>query len=1256
MQTIFSVQSSDLARQGAGEAVELIRDLLWAEARRIGLATTQMNVSSRINVPDGGVDAAVEGSGVVLDSEIVRQGYTGYQIKAGEAFAPWQDSDIRRELFGNKEARKENLGESVKRCMERGGTYILVCTKVDLTEVQRQDSEELLKKYFEMCRYQNSKAEVWSQNTLVGLLQRFPSLSLRVSGRGALKFQTHKSWASQGDMREPFKAGERQSILLENLRRGLRREDDAVHVRVWGEPGIGKTRLVLEATRADDLRPLVIYCDSPGKLHDSELMNELLKDDNTFTLILVVDECEPESRVRIWNKLKYAGPRVKLVSLYNEADETTGAIEYLPCPPLDEKEVKAIIQEYDVPPERTERWAEFCGGSPRVAHLIGMNLKSNPEDIFKQPDTVNVWDRYVAGLDDPSNVAVRERRVVVQHIALFKKLGFGPKVAGEAKAVAKLVQQVDPQISWGRFREIVRQLKSRKILQGEDTLYITPKLLHIKLWVDWWDTYGSAFSLNEFAKGLPPALLDWFFEIFKYAAVSQEAMRVVKDLLAEGGAFDTTDALKNTRGAKYFSALAEASPEAGIECLKRTVGRWSKEELSEFTEGRRQVIWALERMAIWRELFGDAARLLLRLAEAENETWGNNATGVFTGLFSPGPGQVAPTEASLEERFPVLKESLESESKDQRLVALKACDAALESQHFSRASGAEHQGLRREPILWRPQTWGEIFDGYRRVWRLLGERLDTMPDDERRQAIDIMLGNARGLARYKNLFDMVLESLTAFAARPDCKKRVLERVEDVLHYEKELPGEMREGWERLRDSLVGEGFSSLMERYVGMDLLEDRLDREGETQAKIEALAGQSVQEPQLLEAELSWLVTDAAKNGYRFGYAVAGKDAGFSLLSTLLEAQRNAGANASTFFLGGYFRGLHERDAERWEALLDELVGDEALRSWVPELTWRSGMSDRAAMRVLNLARAGFIAFDHLRMFALGSEKVSEEVFRQWIEFLLSRGKRHAVTIALDLHHFYYSRKDAPNELPKELTLRLLTADPLFQKSDEPARSSQLEDYHWTELGKEFVKQYPEGSLQIAEKMLEHFGEDDTILEGYHPQVLQVLNEITRGFPAEIWKRVTKYLGPPIDARGYRIGQWLRGGEFEEQEGGGLLPLIPLPDIWAWVEEDVEKRAWYLASFVPKTLFRKEGEVCLACEVLVRYGAREDVRRNLMANFSSEAWSGPESSHYQRKKEWLLEFRKGERNASVKLWIDEYVASLDRRIERARIEEEREF
>ena len=75
----------------------------------------------------------------------------------------------------------------------------------------------------------------------------------------------------------------------------------------------------------------------------------------------------------------------------------------------------------------------------------------------------------------------------------------------------------------------------------------------------------------------------------------------------------------------------------------------------------------------------------------------------------------------------------------------------------------------------------------------------------------------------------------------------------------------------------------------------------------------------------------------------------------------------------------------------------------------------------------------------------------------------------------------------------------------------------------------------------------------------------------------------------------------------------------------------------------------------MVRYGDKKDVRNELTANFSTESWSGPESSHLERKKQYLLDFKAKETNKNVQRWIDEYVAIIDKAIDRAQVREERD-
>ncbi|GAI37521.1 unnamed protein product, partial [marine sediment metagenome] len=251
-----------------------------------------------------------------------------------------------------------------------------------------------------------------------------------------------------------------------------------------------------------------------------------------------------------------------------------------------------------------------------------------------------------------------------------------------------------------------------------------------------------------------------------------------------------------------------------------------------------------------------------------------------------------------------------------------------------------------------------------------------------------------------------------------------------------------------------------------------------QVQSQIEELALQSVKNREQLKAELSWLMTTEADNGYLFGYEVGRRDTGFSLLPILVEALKSTKDNVSAYFLGGYFKAIFEKDKELWENQLDRLIEDHILNVWVPELTWRSGMTDRSAIRVLGLAESGIIGVPHFRMFQYGGviRGLSEKTFRKWIDFLIDRQEAESISIALDLYYFFYLRKESKYKLPRELTLVLLTHPLLFEKQ-EIARRNQMDDFQWAEIGKAFVTIYPKDSLALADKMIEYFGEEGTIL-----------------------------------------------------------------------------------------------------------------------------------------------------------------------------------
>ncbi|MDO8473062.1 MAG: hypothetical protein Q7T05_04510, partial [Dehalococcoidia bacterium] len=1115
-----------------------------------GLPRSDIHISSKVTVKDGGIDATVHpNDDVDFTDSFLPQGRLGIQIKAGASFSPTA-TQIEDELFGGKTPTRENLAPAVRDCMDAGGTYILVCTGKDPTSQAINEAELALEGLLGKCGYEDPDVEVWCQSELIGFLDSFPSLALWVNGNGHGRFQTITSWADQLEMKRPFKAGPKQQGFIDKALEALRGQTAAAHLRIRGEAGIGKTRLMLEALLgADDLAPLTIYTDDAEGFISGELLNELLREDNPFNVLVVVDECNLKCRTAIWNQLGNKGARIKFVSIYNDIDEPSGSTITIDAPPLKDEEVSAIIQEYGIPKDHADRWAYYCDGSPRVAHVIGQNLKNHPDDVLRQPDSVDIWGRYIAGPDDPDSQEVLDRRKVLRFLALFKRFGYEGPVASEGKAIWKLINKEFPSITWFRFQEIIKLLRDQKILQGTTTLYITPKFLHIKLWAEWFETYGSGFDVNAFESDLPPDLVEWFREMYRYAKESPEAMKTVKKLLDEDGPFGSADFFQHRGGAELFLRLTDAAPDAALRRLQKTIGRMSVEEHRNLREGRRQIVWALERIAVWKELFPDAARLLLRLAEAENENYGNNATGVFSELFTPGHGPVAPTEASPEERFSVLVEAITSSSKEQRLVGLKAADDALTTDHFSRLVGAEYQGLRQPPQLWTPKTWGELFDAYRRVWRLVDSQMDTLQDDEHKEALKVLLGHARGVGRMANLAPMVIETLTRLASNTRVDRRdVIETVEDIFRYEASEfePGILAQ-WEALRADVTPNDFSSRLERFVGMDRWADQLDEAGERSDKVERtiaeLAGEAFEDSDQLRRELQWLVTDQAKNGFLFGYGLGRLDTSNALLADLLEAQRNADKNGSAFFLGGYFKALRERDYEATERQLDAMSTDTRLRVLVPELTWRSGLSDRGAKRVLALARDGGVDAGAFRVFAFGGviRNLSEPVFLEWIDFLIKTNTSVSVGTAVDLYHFYYQMGSPQLPLPKQPTLALLTAEPFFEAADRAGNVSQ--EYDWNEVAEAFVEQHPDLSIDLGRKMLAHFGHEHSIVGSFKPQSLGTLQKILKLHADELWPDIASYLGPPIDQRGFRLRHWLR-------DGG--MTLVPAQAILDWIEGDV--------------------------------------------------------------------------------------------------------
>jgi hypothetical protein len=716
MKGLIEIPILSITSLNSESATNLIRDILRAECRYSRLSPSALTISSRLTVADGGIDAEVNSEltrDIPMDC-IFRAGLNGIQIKAGTAFKPWTKSSIKGELLNSK----GKLYSEVERLVNRSGYYTLICTGHDLTSKNRNKAKGLIASIFADQHYSGyaEKVEVLGASQLAEFVARYPGTSSSIIQDPIQEAWVLNEWRRDAHMSNPFEVSKEQDELIQAIQHGLLGEKK--HIRLLGEPGLGKTRIVLEALQNPDLAPLVLYIPSGSRFGQTRLFRQLLKSSCDKPMILVIDELPESEMIGIWRHLKTRCGALKIVSMDHGRDETRDEyIERLYAPKLTEETIKHILTNRLGESRELDRWVAICEGSPRVAQAVAENLQANPDDLLRSPSEVPLWERFIHGYGRRDEHQARQVDCVTQHLALFSRFGYEHPVSQEAHHLAQMIEAVDPTIGWTRFQVIVQSLRSRQVLQGSKTLFFVPKALHIYLWKQFWENYGREFDFTNTFAALPESLHFWFMCMFKYAADSS-TKPVIDEILKPDGFYSEKSILTSAKGTGFLATLAEANPSAVLRLLDATIGQWSDEEINAFTEHRQNIVWTLEKIAVWKPQTVRALRLLARLAENETATHSNNATGTPVGLFRIG-SEWAATEATPLQRLPAVLELLRSDSDNRRELGSRCMTAALDTRGGTRFGEPEYQGLKERAKLWIPKTYGEWWDAYHNYFQVL---------------------------------------------------------------------------------------------------------------------------------------------------------------------------------------------------------------------------------------------------------------------------------------------------------------------------------------------------------------------------------------------------------------------------------------------------------------------------------------------------------------------------------------------------------
>ena len=1225
----FEATAEDLDRHTDNECMNLFYQMLKADAVGIGIPVTAINVSQD-SVSDGGIDASVNLK-PPHDGHLIVGSHPSYQIKAGKTFKPWLNAVIEKELLGAHERRAKGLGRQTRRCFANQHTYILVCMKVKLDTRRRDDAIKNLKQVARGCEMPDPDVRVWGQDQVLAVLNLFPSLALQVNGRSTSSVMSRDIWSAK-DKRKLIVMEREQEEFVNELRKELSRDDKPVHVNVFGDAGIGKTLLVMEATSDPSLNQLVVYCTSP-KFFSDHLLPDLRRANN-MQAILVIDDCDP---YQIWNETKNMNPGIKLVTISNGC-KMVPDITCLEVPRLSDNGIKSILFDYVDDNVLAHRLSVQCGGIPKIAHGAGLDAQQNPDGMFGGGSLSHVFERYIRLGDEPGSARVQQRERVLLVLSLFKKFYFGRGFQEEDDFVFKLVRCLDGSVYRAHFNEIIAALKKQKMLYGEDALCLTHKMLRIWLWVRFWETHGHDFDVVSLIRSMPYSLRGWFLDMFEYVSHSNEAKVVVKRPFDESGPLHSPDELKTEIGSKLFHAASRADPGFALLHLEETMRRWDQEDLQNFTTGRQAVIDGLERIMFEPNLFERGGRLLRRLAEAENEAGHHNATRAFCNMFSLDPGYMSNTKAPPSYRMPLLRETLCGQDAKRRGLGMKACRSALRIK-YSSVSNQAHGDLDLDIKGWQPPNVAQWQESYLEAMKLLHEKMAEFRADERRAGAQIIMECSRNLLRtFPEISDYVIGELAEIRDVVD-DETLLREILQIIEFDSDRLGtDAVSGLERLSDNIVGNSYSELMNRYVRMDPMVDPIggEHEGTRRAKIKDLANMSL-DATILRPHLDWLVTNDAKCGNLFGYELSLLDRDESLLPEILNAQRGSGENGSGSFLGGYMAGMFQIDRNRWSRVMRMISEDAGLLRFFVELA-RSGITDEIGMVLLDLVRRSKVSASQLSALAFGlADRPSSKVTVQWINAMVLSNRQEAVAGALKLYYSFFVRR-RKEAIDVDLALCILTHDTLLSKGDSAPDGSTVYWIYWKKIAIRLIEQNPEKSIQLGRKILESV--DGIEMMMYRNHMMNVIDKIAVGFPDEMWDMVAQYINPPLDKRGRAISKWMRSGVLGAD--GRFLALVKNEKIFDWIDYSPPDRAPLMARCVPPQL---QGDNCIAIELLKRYGQDDTVQEALLANFLTGTASYSELQDNKDAKNAALRCKESEDDMLVNGWLDNYVAILEKRI-----------
>jgi hypothetical protein len=1247
---IFEADPQQIETLDSKELVRLMHLLLLAECRLAQIPLRSAHAALQITIADGGEDGRVEWTGGAESTPYFPSRYSIFQSKAQSLTDGSVRSEILKKLAQTKKSRTPKdkpkakaksrtpavkLSEAISQVLKNRGAYSILSSAA-FTGPKRDKLRKAIEKAIKDGGGNPKRlaaVEVLDANKIAEWVNCHHSVALWLAKhtrrRSLAGFQTHEGWGKSAEIRiSPWVSGSTPRFIAENLVAPERDSSepqsnawtfeqaaDAVlkqiakeqqSVRIAGPSGFGKSRFLYEVfngrttigEQADNAA--VIYADySIVGDEVGKLALEIAESGSSS--ILVVDECPDQihHKLALIAQREGACLRIATVDVETRIEQTSSTLT-IRLEPASKEMISAIAKGVDpgIPENAIGFIQELSNGFPQMAVLAAKQKGSKKQTIQSAAQYI---DRVLWGHDTPREEAERALSV----LSLFDWVG----IDGRVKAQAEYISSHLARMSSDAFVEHIKSFKSRGIVvQRGDFVQVQPIPLAARL-------AGARLPLLPHGKLLlfftdaPAELKASLLKRIRWLDTVAEARVFAASLLAKEG-LGNYATLNTELGSEVLDRLVHVAPDVAITTIDREFGSLAVNKLENVIQGRRHLVWALEKLVFRKESFTRAATLLRKLASVETENHiGNNASGQFKGLFRL---YLSGTEAAPDVRLNILDEGLRSDHEGERGICIDALDEMLESGHYSRNGGAEEIGSADALVDWQPKTFADVRDFYRAaIYRL---KATVLSDDLFAPKAKLILGRRlRSLfnqfepPEIKNLIDDIVGR---YGFWPDA----VQEINEWLYFDsKEAPLEIKNQIRSYFDELLPTDIVALAELYCqgwqtdfhDPDSTYDdnaAADFEYAVRKSIE-LATQIAADQRLVDRAVDTFVTSHAKSVFGFSRRLAEVVADpLALFGQALKKIKGGQPNLQ--FFGAIIAGADSRDPKLARECIRAALRSEKLKPHAISMIGSGRLQSDDLKLVVSLLRSGdVVPFQcaSLRIDHLGTKEIVP---------LLNQLRRQGATglwAALDIIFMYLYPAKEPDEILTEILKEILISPPLFGQ----ASRSQMDGHHLEQTVALLSKHGKLDNVFAGKLIRQMLGlsrvKKSDIFHELDGPIRNILAQLVEGFPKEVWAEVAPLLVSSDPIQRYRMQQLVGVGHGDHLKLS-VLGKLPRSVYLDWVRKDPVNRGRAVVQWLPLAMKNDDGSLSWHPELeafVAEFGTTASVLDEISSRMHPKSWWG---------------------------------------------------